>query len=173
MAGFQVITEANTLAIDNQTRSTICRDLAKATARPRTTFAMYFKKVAEVGPLTIDQNHVHWLTGECFRDAQSGKSTANDHDLFPQSMLQSILSWHFPRPGSCGSAACRDDSTRLCQMPRCFVLISICLVSQGGTPYPRRTFSPSPKLDPQKCRCSRFSHHPPKLCIYALHPRAA
>jgi hypothetical protein len=62
----------------------------------------------------IDQNHVDWLTGECFRGAQSGESTANDHDLFPQSMLQSILYRHCLRPGSRGSVACRDDSARLC-----------------------------------------------------------
>jgi hypothetical protein len=123
---------------------------------------------------TIDQNHVHWLTGECFRGAQSGESTANDHDLFPQSILQSILSLHSPQLGSCGAVTCRNVSTRLSQMPhRCFVFISICLVSRDGNPYPRRTSSPTPYLKPQECGRPRPSHHSPKLGAYALYPSTA
>jgi transposase-like protein len=51
-----------------------------------------------------------------------------------------------------------------------FVLISICLVSQDGTPYPRRTSSPTPHLKPQECGRPRSSHHFPKLGVYALYP---
>ena len=48
----------------------------------------------------IDKNNVHWLTGECFRGAQSGESTADNNDLFPQSVLRNILSRHCFRSGS-------------------------------------------------------------------------
>jgi hypothetical protein len=47
----------------------------------------------------IDKNNIHWLTGECFRGAQSGESTANNNDLLPQSILRNILSGYSFRSG--------------------------------------------------------------------------
>jgi hypothetical protein len=43
----------------------------------------------------IDQNHVHWLTGECFLGAQSGESTANDNDFFltPEHTFSAFSTW--------------------------------------------------------------------------------
>jgi hypothetical protein len=79
-----------------------------------------------------------------------------------------------PRPGDCDSVACKDDPTRLCQVPhRCFVLISICQVSRDGSPYHRRVSSPTPYLKPHECGRPRSSHHSPKLGVHALDPSTA